>query len=383
MGRIKLGLLGSTGSVGSQTLEVVKAFKEEVELTGLLARRASEKLLLQAREFRPRFVVSYEEPSRDWLERLPPGTKYLKGDEGLAAIVESSERVMNAVAGVHGIKPAYETLRRGKLLLASNKESLICLSFLIARKRSSVLPVDSEHNALFQLIKKVKPEEVKSYCLTASGGPFKDRSPEELESVTVEEALKHPRWNMGAKITVDSATLMNKGLELLEAVSLFGLPLERLKVLVHPQSVVHALIELVDGSYLLHASPTDMRIPIMHALFYPERKPYPFKAPSLAELSPLEFEEADPERFPALRLAYEAGRLGGAYPCLLVGADEEAVKLFLERKIPFTAIVKLVEEALGRASLPPPRTPEEALRTALEGSRLVREIYEQRYVARL
>jgi len=380
---MKLSVLGSTGSVGSQTLQVIKAFPGEVELVGLLARRASPKLLSQVKEFKPSFVVTYEEPSSEWLSSLPPETAYLKGDEGLSALVESSDRLMNAVAGCAGIKPTYEVLKAGKLLLASNKESLVCLGSFVRERRDKVLPVDSEHNALFQLLQGVKPEEVKYLYLTASGGPFKDKKPEELQKVSVEEALKHPRWNMGAKITVDSATLMNKGFEVLEALTLFGVSLEKVKVVIHPQSAIHGLLELVDNSFLMHASPTDMKVPIMHALFYPERKPYPFKKVSLLELSPLTFEEVDRSKFRAIDLARWAGEVGGGYPCLLVGADEEAVQLFLQRKISFTDIVKLVEEALSLAVAEEPKSVEEAVALVELGRRLVREIYGRRYAGKV
>ncbi|NPB08377.1 MAG: 1-deoxy-D-xylulose-5-phosphate reductoisomerase [Aquificae bacterium] len=376
---MELGILGSTGSIGTQTLEVISAFRGEVRVSGLLARRASEKLLRQAREFRPRFVVSYEEPSSEWLEALPPETKYLKGDEGLKAIVENSERVMNAVAGVYGIKPAYEVLKAGKILLASNKESIICLPKLVRENRERIIPVDSEHNALFQLLSSVKEEEVRFVYLTASGGPFRNRSPEELKSVSVEEALKHPRWNMGEKITVDSATLMNKGFEILEAMNLFDLELDQIKVVIHPQSYVHGIVELKDNSFLMHTSPTDMRIPIMHALFYPQRKEYPFRRVSLLELSGLTFEEVDRNKFKALDLARWAGSMGGVYLPVLVGADEEAVRLFLERRIGFLDITELIERALAEVNIPDPETPEEVLQAVEWGRRKVRELYEKVY----
>ncbi len=375
---MKLGVLGSTGSVGSQTLEVYEKFRDEIELTGILARRASEKLLSQAQKYKPKFVVSYEEPSKDWLDALPKESKYLKGDEGLKAIIEESDRLMNAVSGVYGIKPAYEILKSGKILLASNKESIICLGELVKKNRDKVIPVDSEHNALFQLLESIKREELRYVYLTASGGPFKDKSIEELKNVSVEEALNHPRWNMGAKITVDSATLMNKGFEMLEASYLFDLPLELIKVVIHPQSVVHGIVELIDNSFLMHTSQTDMKIPILYSLFYPRRKKYPFKHMSLLELSPITFEKVDTTKFKAIDLAKWAGFMGGVYIPVLVGADEEAVKLFLEEKISFLDIVDLIEEALSEVNIKDPESVEEILEAVEWGRQKVRELYERK-----
>jgi 1-deoxy-D-xylulose-5-phosphate reductoisomerase len=376
---VSLGVLGSTGSVGSQTLEVVRCFREEVRVEALLARRASDRLLAQVREFEPRVVTTYEEPGREWLSSLPQGTEYIGGDEGLEACIDVSQRVMNAVSGVHGIKPAYLTLSKGKVLLASNKESILCLRELVRTQRKSVIPVDSEHNALFQLLEHVKYEDVRFIYLTASGGPFKDSSLEDMRKATVEEALKHPRWNMGAKITVDSATMMNKGFEMLEAVNLFDVDIDRVKVVVHPQSVVHGVVELKDGSFLMHASATDMRIPIMHAIFYPERKEFPFHREKLTSLSPISFEEVDTEKFRALYLARWAGEMGGVYVPVLVGADEEAVNLFLERKIGFLDIVDLIERVLSEVNLKDPNSLEDILESIEWARRKVREVFEREY----
>jgi 1-deoxy-D-xylulose-5-phosphate reductoisomerase len=379
----KLAVLGSTGSVGSQTLEVVETFPDEIEVVALVARRASEKLLRQAISFRPKLVVSYEDPSPEWVSSLPRGTEYVKGDEGLKEAVRIADRVMNAVSGVHGIKPAYLTLKEGKILLASNKESLICLGDLVRRLRDRIVPVDSEHNALFQILQRIRREEIKNVYLTASGGPFRNWTLEEMRNATKDQALNHPRWNMGAKITVDSATLMNKGFEMLEAVNLFDLDLDRVKVVIHPQSVVHGVVELKDGTYLMHASRTDMRIPITHALFYPERKELPFGRSELTSLSPLEFEPADPERFRSLYLARWAGEMGGAYVPVLVGADEEAVNLFLEEKIGFLDIVDLVERTLSEVNIPDPRSLEDILEAISWARAKVREIYGREYAGRL
>ncbi len=376
---IDLAVLGSTGSVGSQTLDVVREFPHKIRVKALLARRASRKLLSQAREFEPEVVVTFEEPTKEWIESLPGGTKYIAGEEGLEASIEISERVMNAVSGIHGIKPAYLTLKKGKTLLASNKESIICLGEFVREHRKNIVPVDSEHNALFQLLENVDRGDIRFVYLTASGGPFKDKSLEELEEVTVEDALKHPRWNMGAKITVDSATLMNKGFETIEAVNLFDLDIDSIKVVIHPQSVVHGMVELKDGSFLMHASKTDMRVPIMHALFYPVRESYPFERQSITSLSPLSFEEVDTEKFGALYLARWACEMGGVYIPVLVGADEEAVSLFLERKIRFLDIVELIEKTLSEVNIDDPEDLDETLEAVEWAREKVRELYEREY----
>ncbi|MFN3871003.1 MAG: 1-deoxy-D-xylulose-5-phosphate reductoisomerase [Aquificaceae bacterium] len=357
----RLALLGSTGSVGTQTLDVIREYKEDFELVGILAKRASEKLLNQAKEFKPKYVSCYESPSKDWLEALPKGVTFLKGEEGLYALVEESQILMNAISGTEGILPTYLVLQKGKRLLASNKESLICLGKLVKEKRDLIVPVDSEHNALFQLLSVVEEKGLKKVYLTASGGPFREKSLEELKDVKVEDALNHPTWKMGAKITVDSATLMNKGMELLEAINLFDLPVEKIDILIHPQSVVHGIVELIDGSFLFHVSQTDMRIPILYSLFYPNRRKYPFERKSLLDLSPINFEKVDTEKFRSIPLCRWVALMGGSYPTLLVGADQIAVELFLEGRIGFLQIVELVEEILSLASFKEPQSLEEVL----------------------
>ncbi len=357
----KLGVLGSTGSVGSQTLEVVKAYREDFELVGILAKRASERLLLQAVELKPKLVSCYEEPSEEWLSKLPEGTTFLKGEEGLVAVIEGSDMVMNAISGTDGILPTYLALQKGKRLLASNKESLICLRELVKENREKIVPVDSEHNALFQIMLGLKGEEIKKVYLTASGGPFRDKSLEDLKHVSVEDALKHPTWKMGAKITIDSATLMNKGMELIEAINLFDLEVESLDVVIHPQSIVHGIVELIDGSFIFHTSQTDMRIPILYSLYYPERKPFPFERKSLLDLSPITFERVDTEKFRSIPLCKWVALMGGVYPAVLVGADQIAVELFLQGRIGFLDIVNLVEEILSSVSLKDPQSLEDVL----------------------
>ncbi|WP_448587610.1 1-deoxy-D-xylulose-5-phosphate reductoisomerase [Thermocrinis sp.] len=370
----KLGILGSTGSVGSQTLEVIKAYRKEFELVGLVAKRASDKLLAQAREFKPRFVVSYEEPSEDWLRGIPKECKYLKGDEGLLAVIEESEKVLNAIAGVDGLLPTFYTLSKDKILLASNKESIVCLENLVKEKNQNIIPVDSEHNATFQLLSMLRKEEVEKVYLTASGGPFKDTPLEDFSKVKPEQALCHPRWKMGKKITIDSATLMNKGIELLEAKVLFDLDPDLIEIVIHPQSLVHGAVKLKDGSFLFHVSPTDMRIPIMNALFYPKRPFNPFNSVSIFELSPIAFERVDRKKFMAIEVCEWVARMGGVYVPVLLGADERAVELFLEERITFDMIVPLIREVLSSVNMGEPKSLED-IRYAIDwGYRKVDEL---------
>ncbi|WP_448584238.1 1-deoxy-D-xylulose-5-phosphate reductoisomerase [Thermocrinis sp.] len=371
---IKLGVIGSTGSVGSQALDVVRAYRSEFELVGIVAKRASDKLLTQAKEFKPRFVVSYEEPSKDWLSDLPKECKYLKGEEGLLAVIEESERVLNAVSGVDGLLPTFYTLSKDKILLASNKESVVCLENLVKEKSEKVIPVDSEHNAIFQLLSAVKREDVAKIYLTASGGPFKDTPLEELSKVKPEQALRHPRWNMGKKITVDSATLMNKGIELLEAKVLFNMDPDFIEIVIHPQSFVHGAVKLKDSSFFFCVSPTDMRIPIINALFYPNRFSNPFNQVDILELSPITFERIDRKKFIAIELCEWVARVGGVYVPVLLGADERAVELFLEEKITFDMIVPLVREVLSNVSIKDPETLEEIKYAVEWGYRKVDEL---------
>ncbi len=369
-----LSLLGSTGSIGVQTLDVVKRI-DGIKVKALVAYHASHKLLNQAREFEPEIVVTFENPSEEWLKGLPPSTRYVHGEEGIEEAVEIGDIIMNAISGVAGIKPAYITLKKGKTLLASNKEAIVCLGRIIKENRNRVIPVDSEHNALFQLLLKVKREEVKKIWLTASGGPFYDKPYESFKNASVSEALNHPRWNMGKKITIDSATLFNKGIEMIEAMYLFDFPIDMIDVVIHPQSLVHGVVELKDNSFLMHLSPTDMRIPIMYALTYPERREFPFYRLSLFEMGNLTFLEVDKGRFKSIDICREVGRKGGAYIPALLGADEEAVALFLEGKISLPAVADIVERILERVDFKDPETVDDMLNIIEWARREVRHIF--------
>ncbi|HIO42056.1 MAG TPA: 1-deoxy-D-xylulose-5-phosphate reductoisomerase, partial [Aquifex sp.] len=346
-----LALLGSTGSIGTQTLDLVSRFPDRFRVVLLSARRASEKLLEQARRFNPSFVITEETPPEGWAKSLPKNTKHLTGLEGLAeALAEARpDRVLNAISGIYGIEPTFLVLEKtDSLLLLANKESVLAAGEFLKPHLKRVIPVDSEHNALFQILENLPREAVKKIYLTASGGPFFGKTLRELEGVSPEEALKHPRWRMGKKITVDSATLMNKGFEVIEAKYLFGIPLRDIEVAVHPQSAVHGMVETVDGGIFALMSPTDMRFPIHHALFYPERVEIPLRGLDIFSLQRLEFFKPDTETFRCLELAYRYGERGLPHTALLVGADEGAVELFLKGELKFTRIPDLIEEVVER-----------------------------------
>jgi 1-deoxy-D-xylulose-5-phosphate reductoisomerase len=347
----RLLILGSTGSVGTQALDVVQR-SGAFEVVGLSAQGSWEQLVAQARDHGvPRIAVgdaaAAARASDAW-----PGGEVLAGAEGLIRLVIESDAdlVLNAVVGSAGLGPTVAALGEGIDLALANKESLVVggelVMALCEATGASLIPVDSEHAALHQLVGGEGPGTVDRLVLTASGGPFRGRTRAELESVTVEQALKHPTWAMGGKITIDSATLMNKGLELIEAHHLFGTPLDRIDVVVHPQSIVHAIVNLCDGSSLAHLGHPDMRVPIAYALHYPERVEVPVPTLDLAEVGSLDFEPVDEEAFPCLRLAREALATGGTAPCVLNAANEVAVHAFLAGELPFLGIPAVIESTL-------------------------------------
>ena len=372
----RLLILGSTGSIGVQALDVV-ARAEDLEVVGLSADRSWEALVAQARELGvPRIALADPQAAAaaaGW------GGEVLTGPEGLVELIVASgaDLVLNALVGSAGLGPTVTVLGEGIDLALANKESLVVggelVTALAEATGSRILPVDSEHSALHQLIAGERPGTVDGLVLTASGGPFRGRAREQLGSVSAEDALRHPTWEMGGKITVDSATLMNKGLEVIEAHHLFGTPYERIDVVVHPQSIVHALVRLCDGATLAHLGHPDMRVPIAYALHWPERVDVPVRALDLAELGSLTFEHPDEEAFPCLRLAREAGVAGGTAPCVLNAANEVAVHAFLCGRLPFNAISEVVEGALEQL----PAQPVRAFDTLYEADREAREIAAQ------
>jgi 1-deoxy-D-xylulose-5-phosphate reductoisomerase len=344
----KLVILGSTGSIGTQALEIVAA-SEELQVVGLAAGSSWERVLAQAAEHGVE-TVALSDPGAATAAAAAWDGDVLGGEEGLRELVASSGAgmVLNGIVGAAGLGPTIVALGEGIDVALANKESLVIggeLTMALAEATGArLLPVDSEHSALFQLIGAERPGSVDRLVLTASGGPFRGRT--DLSGVTVEDALSHPTWEMGGRITIDSASLMNKGFEAIEAHHLFGVPFERIEVVVHPQSIVHSLIDLNDGATLAHLGYPDMRVPISYALHYPERADVDVPRLDLASVGALSFELPDLETFACLRLALEAGRAGGTAPCVLNAADEVAVAAFLDGKIEFTAIGAAVEAVL-------------------------------------
>ncbi len=352
----RVAILGSTGSIGESALDVVRASGGRLAVASLAAGSNWRRLAAQAREVRPRLAALADPAAAAALARelAGSGIEVCAGTEGLvrAAVADDADVVLCAIVGAAGILPTWEAARRGRTVALANKESLVAagapITAALRAAGGTLLPVDSEHSALFQLLAGRDPAEVRGIVLTASGGPFFRREGS-LAAVAPEDALCHPSWSMGAKVTIDSATLMNKGLEVIEAHWLFGLSLERISVVVHPQSIVHGAVELTDGAMLAHLSPPDMRIPIAAALHHPERVALPWQRLDLAALGRLEFFPPDPERFPALRLAAEAFSRGGTAPAVLNAANEVAVEAFLDRRLGFTQIATVVATVLRGA----------------------------------
>jgi 1-deoxy-D-xylulose-5-phosphate reductoisomerase len=344
----KLLILGCTGSIGTQALEIVAA-SEELEVVGLAAGSSWERVLAQAAEHGVDAVALADLEAAGQAENAWNG-RVLAGEDGIRELIASTgpDLVLNGIVGAAGLAPTIVALGEGIDVALANKESLVIggeLTMALAEAtEAKLLPVDSEHSALFQLIGSEPPGTVDRLVLTASGGPFRGRT--DLAGVSVEEALAHPTWSMGGRITIDSATLMNKGFEAIEAHHLFGVPFERIEVVVHPQSIVHSLIDLNDGATLAHLGYPDMRVPISYALHHPERADVDVPRLNLAEVGQLDFEAPDLQTFACLRLALEAGRAGGTAPCVLNAADEVAVAAFLEGKIGFAAIPAAVEAVL-------------------------------------
>jgi len=351
-----ISILGASGSIGQQTLDVIRAHPDEFRLAAASVGKNIEAARRLIAEFSPSLVAVADRDAYEVLYREYSGrTAVVYGEEGLveAAVCPQADVVVTAVVGSVGLVPTLKAIEAGKTIALANKETLVVAGHLVtaAAKRRGVplLPVDSEHSAIFQCLQGEKREHVEKLILTASGGSFRDRTREELAHVTVEEALRHPNWSMGAKITIDSATMMNKGFEVIEAHWLFGLPYERIDVVLHRESVIHSLVEFRDTSILAQLGTPDMRIPIQYALAYPERLPLAAAKPlDLAALGALHFAPVDFDRYRCLRFAYEAGKRGGSLPTVLNAANEEAVAAFLAGRIPFLAIEEWIERALER-----------------------------------
>jgi len=351
-----VSLLGSTGSIGANVCEVVRQFPERYRLVALAAGSNYDALAKQIIEFKPELVaIGSEEGSSRLRDLLPPSCRpeILVGPEGNCAVAAhpDAQITISAIVGSAGLLPTLSAIRAGKDIGLANKETLVMAGKIVmdevARHGVVMLPVDSEHSAIFQALEAGRRDDVKKIILTASGGPFRGRDRAQLEKVTREEALNHPNWSMGRKISIDSATLMNKGLEVIEARWLFGVADEHIEVVVHPQSIIHSLVEFIDGSVVAQLGIPDMRIPIAYALSYPERLPLDLPRLSLAQCANLAFHDPDFQSFPALRLAYDALRSGGVMPAVLNAANEIAVEAFLDAKLDFLQIAETVEETMA------------------------------------
>ncbi|SET42531.1 1-deoxy-D-xylulose-5-phosphate reductoisomerase [Paenibacillus sp. NFR01] len=351
----KISILGSTGSIGTQTLDVVAMHPEAFEVDGLAAGSNTALLLEQVGRFHPRRVsVATAKLADELRPLLPPGVELYHGDEGLVEIAAGGEAhtVVTAVVGSVGLRSTLAAIEAGRHIGLANKETLVTAGHLVtasaARKGVRLLPVDSEHSAIFQCLNGENQADIHSITVTASGGSFRDYTRDQLQGVTVEDALRHPNWSMGAKITIDSATMVNKGLEVIEAHWLFGLPYEQINVLLHPESIIHSYVEFRDSSVVAQLGTPDMRVPIQYALTYPDRWSSPAKRLSLAEIGKLTFREMDMVRYPLLKLAIECGKLGGTATTAFNAANEIAVARFLRGEIPFLHIESIIEECLQR-----------------------------------
>ncbi|MBI3313981.1 MAG: 1-deoxy-D-xylulose-5-phosphate reductoisomerase [Candidatus Omnitrophica bacterium] len=350
-----IAILGSTGSIGTNTLAIVRTHPGRFRVRALAANKNVERLAEQAKEFRPEIVCIYDSSLALGLEKKLSrlGIRVVTAEEGLLQICHLAEvkKIIFAMVGAVGLKPIFEAIHAGKTVAIANKEPLVMAGALLveeARRRGvSVLPIDSEHSGLWQCLEGRDSQSVKKLILTSSGGPFRKKKGS-LHKVTPKLALKHPKWKMGAKISIDSATLMNKGLEVIEAANLFQMAPDQIDVLIHPEAIIHALVEFVDGSHLAHLGITDMRLPIQYALSYPERLVNHLPTLDLPALSRFSFESPDKKRFPCLELGYEASRTGGSMPAALNAANEIAAEAFLGGKVAFTRIPKIIEKVMKK-----------------------------------
>ena len=351
----KIAILGSTGSIGTQTLEIVRA-NPDLQVVALAAGSSVDKIEEQVREFRPLMVGMWsEKAARDLKERIGDlPVKVVAGMEGLLEIASmpQSEVLVTAIVGMIGIRPTIAAIEAGKTIALANKETLVTAGHIImplAEKCNvPILPVDSEHSAVFQSLNGEPKDRISKILLTASGGPFRGRTRKELRNVQVEDALKHPNWAMGRKITIDSSTLVNKGLEVMEAKWLFGVELSQIQVVIHPQSIIHSMVEYADGAIMAQLGTPDMKLPIQYALFYPDRRPMKGERVDFFRLKQITFEEPDVETFTGLKLAYRAMEMGGSMPTVYNAANEKAVGLFLNRKIGYLQIPELIEASMNQ-----------------------------------
>lgn len=350
----KVFILGSTGSIGVNTLDVIRLHPEKFKVEALTINKNSELLEAQIKEFNPKLVVIRDqEIAEKVLDTIPKGVEVLIGESGLIEATKNADYdiLLSALVGFSGLEPTIEGIKRGKRIALANKETLVVAGEIITelskKYNSEIIPVDSEHSAIFQCLVGEKHSEIKKLLLTASGGPFFRKSKEELEKVTVSEALNHPNWDMGNKVTIDSASMMNKGLEVIEAHWLFNLPKDKIDVVIHPQSIIHSMVEFIDGSIKAQMSQPDMRLPIQYALSYPDRLENDFTSTSLTDITELTFFKPDFSKFECLKLAFDVLEEGGTAPCILNAANEVAVERFLNNEVSFVEIPDLINKALN------------------------------------
>ena len=375
----KIAILGSTGSIGTQTLEIVRT-NRDLEVTALAAGNNIDLLEQQIREFRPKLAAVWkEERAAELKSRVRDmDIEIVSGMDGLLSVaaVPESEILVTAIVGMIGILPTIEAIKAGKDIALANKETLVTAGHIImplAKERGvSILPVDSEHSAIFQSLQGGQRKALHKILLTASGGPFRGKKREELKNIQVEDALKHPNWEMGRKITIDSSTMVNKGLEVIEAKWLFGVTVDQIQVVVQPQSIIHSMVEYEDGAVIAQLGTPDMKLPIQYALYYPERRYLPGDRLDFAALQQITFEKPDMETFYGLKLAYEAGRRGGSLPTVLNAANERAVAMFLDRKIGYLQIPEIIQACMENHKNIEDPTVEEILKTEQETYEFIR-----------
>lgn len=380
----KLSILGSTGSIGTQALDIVRN-NDDIKVSALAAGSNIELLERQAREFKPELICVFDEKKAEELKiRIADLTvKVTSGMEGLieAATVDSAELVLTAVVGMIGIKPTIAAIEARKDIALANKETLVTAGHIIMNlakeKGVNILPVDSEHSAIFQSLQGNKKSQVSKIILTASGGPFRNSTLQELKHVTVAEALKHPNWSMGRKITIDSATMVNKGLEVIEAKWLFDVGFDDIDVVIQPQSLIHSMVEYVDGGIIAQLGTPDMKLPIQYAFFYPDRRYLGGKRVNFAEIGSISFQKPDMEKFKGFALAYDAGRAGGTMPTIYNAANELAVSKFLNEEIKYLDIAELIKEAMSRHKVIDNPTLEQILEAEKEAHACVRRLTEK------
>ena len=381
MNKKKITIYGSTGSVGNSTLDVLCCHLDKFELVGLTINKNYKELLKQVKIHKPKVVAIKDDTAfkKFSAENSEKNLIILGGENALIDILEFKvEFIMAGIVGSAGLLPVIEAAKKGIDIGLANKESLVCsgniLKKIIKNNKSRILPIDSEHNAIFQVFESSNINEIKKIILTASGGPFRGKSKHELQNITPSEAVLHPNWEMGKKISVDSATLMNKGLEFIEAHYLFDMPISKIEVLVHPQSIVHSCVEYSDGSVLAQMGTPDMKTPIAYALGYPKRISAPIKKLDLASLSDLSFEKPDNTTFPALNLAIQAIKTGGSAPAILNASNEIAVGAFLENKIPFLSITKIVDLTLNKSNICEITSIEEVLGVDIQAREMTKKL---------